>query len=145
MVLIFESVCILIYLTKLRLFATRIGMALSLSDFFTFENARRILQRSTIFPALRKLSKLAQLEWQSLCRTRKPLRIAFETLQFLRKKNPVAKPAIFPRNHSPLSFLFMLLDIAVQTGSAVYDKLFSGSLTPAFKHKWNSKNPRHLY
>ena len=38
----------------------------------------------------------------------------------------------------------MVLDSAVQNGSAVYDKWFSGSLTPAFKHKWYFKNLRHL-
>ena len=144
MVLIFESVCILIYLTKLRLFATWIGMVLSLSDFVTFENPRRILQRSTIFPAVRKLSNLVQHEWQWLRRTRKPLRMSFETLQFLRKNKPVAKPAIFPRNHSLLSFFFTVLDSAVQNESAVYDNWFSGSLTPAFQHKWYFKNLRHL-
>ena len=38
----------------------------------------------------------------------------------------------------------MVLDSAVQNGSAVYDKWFSGSLTPDFKHKWYFKNFRHL-
>ena len=38
----------------------------------------------------------------------------------------------------------MDLDSAVQNGSAVYDKWFSGSLTPDFKHKWYFKNFRNL-
>ena len=38
----------------------------------------------------------------------------------------------------------MVLDSAVQNGSAVYDKWVSGSLTPDFKHKWYFKSFRHL-
>ena len=87
-VVIFESICILIYLIKLHLFATWIEMVLSLWDFDTFENARRILQRSTIFLALRKFSNLAQHEGQLLRRTRKPFRMSFKLFNFCTKVNP---------------------------------------------------------
>ena len=57
-------------------------------------------------------------------------------VSLLRRSTPSAKKAVFSRITAPLSFLFIVLNDAVNNGHAIYDNWFSGSLSPSFKHKW---------
>ena len=57
-------------------------------------------------------------------------------VSLLRRSTPSAKKAVFSRITAPLTFLFIVLNDAVNNGHAIYDNWFSGSLSPSFKHKW---------